>query len=117
MAPQVTKKKNNENRDLSPGEDRVKPSTNLLDSAIHLPFFKRPESVAHFTGRQPATLLRSALKVLESAKYPTIQFRHITGPPSLYTDRPATRGERQSARITVTVLPQYLIRRASLVFP
>ncbi len=26
-----------------------------------------------------ATLLRSALKVLESAEYPTIQFRHITG--------------------------------------
>jgi hypothetical protein len=25
-----------------------------------------------------ATLLRGALKVLESAKYPTIQFRHIT---------------------------------------
>lgn len=42
------------------------PVTNLLDSAIHLPFFKRPESVAHFTGRQPSTLLRSDVKVMES---------------------------------------------------
>ena len=35
--------------------------------------------VPFYSGRQPATLLRSALKVLESANYPTIQFRHITG--------------------------------------
>ena len=35
--------------------------------------------VPFYSGRQQATLLRSALKVLESASYPTIQFRHITG--------------------------------------
>ena len=53
----------------SSGEDRINPAANLPDWTIHKPFY---------SGRQPATLLRSALKVLESAKYPTIQFRHIT---------------------------------------
>ena len=36
--------------------------------------FKMP----FYSGRPPATLFRNALTVLESAKYPTIQFRHIT---------------------------------------
>jgi hypothetical protein len=47
---------------------RINPAANLPDWTIHMPFY---------SGRQPATLLRSALKVLESAKYPTIQFRHM----------------------------------------
>jgi hypothetical protein len=51
---------------------RINPAANLPDWTIHMPFY---------SGRQPATLLRSALKVLESAKYPTIQFRHITSTP------------------------------------
>ncbi len=50
----------------------------LPDSTVNVPFFKCPKSLDHFTGRQPATLLQIALKVLGSAKYPTIQFRHIT---------------------------------------
>ena len=53
MAPQVTQKTNNKNRDLSPGVDRPRSRSisipNLSDSTINVPFLQRPVSLDQYT--------------------------------------------------------------------
>ena len=73
MAPQVTQKTNNKNRDLSPGVDRPRSRSisipNLSDSTINVPFLQRPVSLDQYTGIPTATgVLRATAPVFDPTR-------------------------------------------------